>query len=133
MARAPKKQKPSKRTLEKDCLELWSLCVRARDGVCRMCGSDKSLTAHHIRSVSNAATRYDIDNGMALCWKCHSLQKFQPERFWDKVIDLISLDRYLQLKDKSLRIWKPGVYEMQMMKGVLERELKAIRSDWRGK
>lgn len=35
------KKLPKKKLLERECLDLWSKCVRERDKVCRNCGSDE--------------------------------------------------------------------------------------------
>ena len=49
--------------------------VFSRDGhKCQMprCGYKKALNAHHIKRWADAPyLRYDIDNGITLCWKCH--------------------------------------------------------------
>ena len=39
---------------------------------CRMCKSNIKLNVHHILMWSSASTlRYDVDNGITLCEKCH--------------------------------------------------------------
>ena len=95
-----------KSNLKEEALKLWSLCVRKRNPRCQMCGSTERLQAHHIRSVRNIATMLDLDNGMSLCFPCHSLQHFNPERFQDRVIDVIGIDAYQRLRDRSSIIVK---------------------------
>lgn len=125
----PKQKVSKKRKLEKKCLDLWSRCVRARDLTCRGCNSDYRLSAHHIRSRTNLSTKYLLDNGICLCWKCHSLQKFNPERFQDLVIDIIGDDFYQELKRKSLmEITKHTDYDLEMICEYLEEELKRIKA-----
>lgn len=55
----------------------WRLAVFRRDHyVCRMpkCGSKIKLQAHHIRRWADAPTlRFDVNNGITLCKKCHEL------------------------------------------------------------
>lgn len=48
--------------------------VLQRDGkVCRQCGSSDNLHAHHVLPFKDApALRWDIDNGITLCFQCHS-------------------------------------------------------------
>jgi hypothetical protein len=126
-----RKPKPiSKTKIETQCLTLWSLCVRTRDRKCRICGSDDRLQGHHIRSRSNKATFLDLENGMAVCSHCHILQKFNPERFQDMVIDAIGNEEYQRLKAKSQRTWKPIVKELLMMKDSLKISLKALEADY---
>ena len=39
---------------------------------CRMCNSKRRLNVHHILKWSGASSlRYDVDNGITLCKKCH--------------------------------------------------------------
>ena len=54
----------------------WRSAVFQRDNyTCQSCGSRKNLQAHHIvywrDCVSNPELRYDIENGITLCRKCH--------------------------------------------------------------
>lgn len=54
--------------------KLWRLSVFNRDNLtCKKCGyKGKDLEAHHIKKWStHYDLRYDIDNGITLCKKCH--------------------------------------------------------------
>jgi len=52
----------------------WAEDIKKRDGCCMICGSEKKLNAHHINDASNHPDlRYDMDNGITLCRKCHVL------------------------------------------------------------
>lgn len=52
--------------------KVWSKLVRKRDKSCVVCGAEKELLAHHLNSyASNKEARYDINNGVTLCRKCH--------------------------------------------------------------
>jgi hypothetical protein len=125
----PKRKVSKKRQLDKKCLDLWSKCVRARDLTCRGCNSDYKLSAHHVRSRTNLSTRYLLDNGICLCWKCHSLQKFNPERFQDLVIEIIGDEKYQELKRISLGdIQKHTDYDLEMIIEYLEGLLEDIKS-----
>lgn len=126
-----KKQKaPSKTNIENQCLSLWSQCIRTRDRVCRICGSDYRLQAHHIRSRGNKATYLDLENGMAVCARCHIIQKFNPEKFQDTVLEVIGNQEYQRLKTKSQMVWKPTTHELVMMKDALKTSLKLFERDY---
>lgn len=59
--------------IKKQCDELWSKCVRVRDGACILCGKHEGLAAHHwIHSRARSlAHRHDVRNGVTLCFACH--------------------------------------------------------------
>lgn len=50
----------------------WSKAVRKRDVVCQVCGTDKTLQAHHIIHRSkNPELSFVLNNGITLCKNCH--------------------------------------------------------------
>lgn len=53
--------------------KVWRLAVFKRDGFkCQSCGKANDLQAHHIRHwKDDIPNRYNIDNGITLCRKCH--------------------------------------------------------------
>ena len=124
------KKLPKKKLLEKECLDLWSKCVRERDKVCRNCSSEVKLSSHHLRSVTHHSTKYLIDNGLCLCWKCHSQQKWHPERFQDMVLEIIGDEEYARLKAMSLTdIQKHTVYDLEGIKEYLQDELRRLKRE----
>ena len=64
-----------KRNYQDPVYKDWRLKVYKRDKfTCQMpnCNAKRQLQAHHIRKWSSAAIlRYDINNGITLCRKCH--------------------------------------------------------------
>ena len=69
-----KVKKPNRQKLEKELDKEWSLYIRNRDKFCQMCGSRKSLAAHHAFGRVHRATRWDIYCGVAVCWPCHKFR-----------------------------------------------------------
>lgn len=123
-------KEPSKRNIEKDCLDLWSKCVRTKQRVCRICGSTYRPQGHHIRGRGNASTRYDLQNGLCICAKCHCLQKFNSERFQDLVISVIGEAEYKRLKMKSLQTYKWTVEELKDLKSELRMILRDLEDEY---
>jgi 5-methylcytosine-specific restriction endonuclease McrA len=64
-----------KRNYEDKVYADWRLAVFKRDKFrCQMpsCKNKKGLNAHHIHKWSTASTlRYDVFNGITLCYSCH--------------------------------------------------------------
>ena len=115
------KRKPTDRKkLENELDKLFSQAVIARDGKCKISGSDDRLTVHHIRSRRHTITRWNLDNGICLSWKVHSLQKFNPELFHDKIIECIGQKEYDRLKEISNMTYKFSIDELLRIKEQLQ-------------
>lgn len=65
--------------LKKACDAAWSLAVRKRDGSCQMCGDKENLHAHHwhTQKARSLALRWDLRNGVTLCYACHMFKVHQ--------------------------------------------------------
>lgn len=52
----------------------WRSSVFERDSYeCQNCGSSKDIQAHHIKAWSgHPSLRFDLENGITLCRKCHA-------------------------------------------------------------
>jgi hypothetical protein len=124
-----KHKKSDRQKLQKECNSLWSKCVIVRDRVCRYSNSDYRLSAHHIRSCSNANTEYDLENGITLAWSVHCLQKFQPEKFQDMVLEIIGQEKYNYLKAKSLIPRKWTVEDLMDKKEELKLKLEELKKE----
>lgn len=104
--------KTKKRKSElKICDDLRSKLVKIRAGFrCEYCWDTKYLNSHHIFTRNNYSTRYDLDNGICLCSKHHTLNSSfsahkTPMEFSEWIMEKRGRDRYdrLKLKTKSLR------------------------------
>jgi hypothetical protein len=64
---------PEKAIRRTDEYNLWRKSVYEKDDwACRKCGSKSDLVAHHIKSfASYPELRFDVDNGITLCRRCH--------------------------------------------------------------
>jgi len=66
---------PAKGRLRDMADRLWSLAVRSDWNYrCMVCGST-NVEAHHLVPRQHEATRYDLNNGVALCCRCHKFDK----------------------------------------------------------
>lgn len=72
-SRVTKKKEKSVSWWIKHCDKAMSQLVRSK-GFCEKCGNTENLQHHHIVGRANKTLRYDILNGMSLCWQCHFFQ-----------------------------------------------------------
>lgn len=71
---------PAKGRLRDIADKLWSLAVRDDwAGRCAVCGGEP-VEAHHLIPRQYEKTRYDLDNGVALCARHHKLDKDSPHQ-----------------------------------------------------
>lgn len=50
---------------------LYSKIIRARDGKCLHCGKTESLQCSHVLPRTFMSVRWDLDNAITLCFRCH--------------------------------------------------------------
>lgn len=61
----------------------WSKAIRQK-AFCEWCGrSDSVLHAHHIIGRRNHRTRWMLQNGCCICYRCHRLAHEEPLAFAD--------------------------------------------------
>ena len=71
--------KPDSKTIKRRDKE-FQVAVLERDGMCQVCGRP-ACAAHHIIGRRYMATRWDINNGIALCVDCHATAHREPKLF----------------------------------------------------
>lgn len=50
----------------------WRSDIIGRDKICQLCASAENLEVHHIKSFAEyPELRFDFNNGIVLCRKCH--------------------------------------------------------------
>lgn len=81
------------------CHNIWSLCVRARDKKCVLCGREYGkMDAHHCIVPRGSAVGHHwfmLDNGAQLCFLCHGLVH-------SKRGDKVALEKWLALLDSRV-------------------------------
>ncbi len=83
----------------------WTENVILRDGECQICSSKENLEAHHINHGSYfKKLRYNLDNGITLCEKCHYHfhNDFKPS--YKHKCDAEDLEEYTKLANHFLNL-----------------------------
>jgi len=74
----------SKKTIEKEMNDIWSLKVRERDNfTCQICGKKiekQHAHAHHIIPRQFRGLRWEINNGITLCFVHHKVGMYSPHQ-----------------------------------------------------
>lgn len=110
------KSKPTIGKTKKKIDKLWSKAVRERDNyTCRKCGKyHKQTQAAHIFGRSRMSTRYDMDNGITLCYYCHIHWAHRNIfDFADWVEEQLGEEKFKTLRTKSEKIKQYTIAELE--------------------
>lgn len=76
----------SKKTEQRELDQMWKEKVKKRDNyICQVCGKDLSKTpknchAHHILPRQLKGLRWDVNNGITLCYSHHKIGVYSPHQ-----------------------------------------------------
>ncbi len=103
--------KNQKRALDKS----WKIkVIELAGGRCSFPGCNKeAVDAHHVRKCRYLNTRWDIDNGRALCREDHRWVEEHPTEYKFIIIKEIGIYEYEQLRKKSLEVIKQDYDELK--------------------
>ena len=94
------KKNPKKKIVKENDI-LWSKIIRLLFGICQKCKKTKSTQVAHIFSRSNFATRWEIKNGIGMCYYCHIIWAHRaPIEFAEWIKEVIGLKTFNWLKKK---------------------------------
>lgn len=78
-----KKQKlPPLKKLQRQADKLWQDCIKLIHTKCISCGEPMKLGHHVFPKRLHSCLRYDLDNGVPACLRCH----FKHHRFQDPIL-----------------------------------------------
>jgi hypothetical protein len=102
-------------------LNLFRTATGARAGwkceICDHVGDD--CQAHHIYSRDNKAVRYDPDNGLFVCDKCHR---------WTEIVGTKKVIEYLVCHNIRSGVWKN---ELILRKNMIVKYNDQFRAKWK--
>lgn len=89
--------------VRKELDRLWQQAVMARDGSrCQLCGATGYAGHHVFTKGSSLATRWDLDNGIAVCLGCHYAIHSSKNctEYLARIIDAIGVDRFTSIRQR---------------------------------
>lgn len=95
----------TKKTLKNKCDKLVGEIVRSK-GHCEFCGYTETLQCCHIVTRTIVKLRYDLDNLLCLCPRCHRHGHNKPLWFAEKVKEIKGEEIYKYLL-KATQVLKP--------------------------
>lgn len=90
---------------KKKCDQLFSELIR-KAGKCHRCGSIYRLQCAHIFTRGYYTIRWDIENAVCLCSKCHVYFTYKPIEWEDYIKPIIGEDKWRELRQKALTYQK---------------------------
>jgi len=123
----PKKKPIKKSKLIKECDDLVSLIVRARDGSCVCCGKTENLTCGHLITRGCHIIRFDFTNCNCQCRGCNFLHEHRPERYTKWWINKYGKDAYDKLVALSWQTKNWKIPELLELKQELQEKLAEVR------
>lgn len=122
--------------MDRDLLKLWAEVVKTRDGKCLKCGATEDLHAHHLISRRKKNVRYEPDNGITLCYRCHFYWWHSKDPFISiEVVKWFESQWYkwdFPIRDgdhwASLQVWAEGTFDKDYMRceAVLKEALRIL-------
>jgi len=86
------------------------------------------LQGHHLVQRTYKLSRYNIENGLTLCARCHFPEHVNPEKFRRMIIGVIGEEKYTELHDTYMVNYKWSVAELREIKEELKAELKRLEA-----
>ena len=120
-----KKAKISRKILRKNLDKLFSIIIRSK-GKCERCGEMKNLNIAHIFSRRNLALRWNKDNVLCLCVRCHFWSHQNPILFAEFVKKNLGKEKYEELKRESEQIKKWTIPELEDLLEKFNKKVKFI-------
>ena len=127
----PKKPR-TRKGWKKYCDNLWSYAVRLRDNfTCQKCHkkypeNSRGLHPHHLFTRSKKSTRWDMDNGLTLCFAHHLYAHSHPHDFKDWLIGKKGQEWWSNLRYMSNQIKK---IDLELTAVILEAVIREMEDD----
>lgn len=123
---------PSKKSLNKKLDALWSQQVKERaDNCCEKCGKPDPQ-AHHIVPRTHRSVRFDVRNGVALCYRHHIHWAHKDVLEFHAWIVSHRPEDVAYVEQKRKEIVQRSVHDLQELYQELQKERKTELDSSRG-
>lgn len=111
-----RKKKSTRAVLEKRLDKAWSEYVRNRDSSCQKCGGFGTVSAHHAFGRRHLSIRWDVINGVGLCYPCHIHWAHRdPAGFAVWFENHVGIDQYSRLSEVHCQVAKHTIDDLERM------------------
>lgn len=105
-----RKRLPAISTVRKKCDKLLTPIIKLLYPTCLLCGEPTQVAHHHIHKSKSTRLRYEIDNLINLCNRCH-IRLHSNESYWASVVvQKRGLEWFAELDKKNQEIVKADVH-----------------------
>jgi 5-methylcytosine-specific restriction endonuclease McrA len=114
----------SKKYLRNKCDKICKeLALKKANGKCLVCGSTFGVTAHHYFYRSSCShLRFDLDNLIVLCMKCHARLHFRDPKLVEAQIIAKKGEKWLsELTNKALEKQKSSYQSLSYYQNILDK------------
>lgn len=114
--------KRTPRSIKKSCDKVFSILIRSR-GRCERCGSRDNLQTAHIYSRKFGSVRFDEDNAVCLCARCHRWGHDNPVDFTRWLDEYLPTGHMIKLLAKKNQIVKRKLADWLELEEELKQKL----------
>lgn len=106
---------PSTKTMRNKCDKLLTPIIKAQHPYCllraaELCAGETQVAHHHVLKSKSTRLRYEIENLIPLCHRCHSLLH-SHETYWSsRIVELKGMDWWKELSAKKDEMVKADVH-----------------------
>lgn len=101
---------PKISTVRNKCDNMLTPIVRAMYPECLLCGSDTQVAHHHVHKSKSTRLRYELDNLIPLCGRCH-VRLHNNESYWaSKIVEIRGVDWFTRIDKLGRELVKADVH-----------------------
>jgi len=110
-----KRSKSPTSKLQRECDKHLTPIIKLMYPNCLLCGDKTEVAHHHIHRSKSLLLRYDIDNLIPLCNRCHMALHHNESYYASKIVEIRGISWFKELDRKKHQTIKADVlwYEKQ--------------------